>query len=1712
MAALRERDFKIPAWPFVSHTSNSEYSSTDILWPFIHHERSGRKSKFRFRPFLFWYDGDRQENTLSVGILFYMIFYRRMQSAISWLVLPLLMYSYVNAVLAQTQTIILGGLIWYNKKREHFRYVHVLPLFFQYRRYALDHNADNNNTYKISREFFTILGIYWRWISPKRYFAWALLYLHYSAGELSLTHFWPFFGHQSKKYKYNEYSSLYPLFRVRINHQIHSKTFHFPWPLFKFATKFDYNSIRILPILWIKRGWDHSSGFVLLYHWNYSLNHISRGIFPFIYWRKGLSPGTEHLSTWIVFPFYINHKGSSGTLLMLSPFYWRWWGESRIIRIIFPFYISILFDSKRIVISPILALWYQHSFAEESITLSILFLFWVHRSYLVSLVYLLPLGAIYKNSLNAYRFGVIIIPLATWFRYQKNPVLWKYTFGNLFLASWIKVSQRVHRKIHTKVHLLWPLYSFRRTRFIKRIRLFPFVFYSANQHSYRLIVLPFLYQFVRKKERDDFTLLFFPILLRRRVLQQDLFIGPLASYIDYSQDFKKPTERRLTVLLFGLITWWNERRNNSFKLLIFPLLYLSKRNGHLDRLFACLAGLPPYIYYRQRVNQIRFIFWPFWGKIEKGKEGVPRDQWGLRYYILWPLIGITRRRLNKSQSGAAVFLLFYYSTDKQTKEQAYQIFWLGPLSIFTYHYRRSFESNTSEAHIKYHRFIAFWPLFRWSAIDQTPLTNVEMRDTNNAEDAENAEGAGNNDNTQNTTTPYVWNKTSLIGKFKYSAYLGNDPDIKESQKLERKFSLFYIYGLLGWMSFIWSPDFCRYLVFPFYYHKHNRDSLQSEFSVSSVTCWLWLLPQISFIKWKRQVAKQDQSILLHRSISPFLLERKIISADGNSKESEFGLFYLWSASLALIHRSHKDQRHTFFIFPIVYRSYEDREMNNCHIFSLFWLFHPSAALFRQQSTDKTFLRYLFPLIMYRSQRSTRDASSLEHWELGILNFFTTPISLFHVMYWMSRSDWIIYLYPIFYWRSRQSLSSFSRNPVHKTLLLAWITPSISLFTYNLRDVRSSIYLVPLYARIRKFHRTPGEGTDSHGIISLIHPKLSLIMVKRTFQGNKLGVKGWLACVFYIKRRLRLQNSLRKMDTECSLFYFFSPFLALFYFNNSQEKDQENSNNNDSNLDQRQLHIHLFPLFWRKRKILQQDTVSDSWSILWPLFPRLALGSYRFKMPCESGDGYQTTFYLFPLFRRDTYSTGLGHSPLNSRQLAFGWIWSSRVSLAYLSSYGTDISREDTLSIMFITSLRRYCNSDGTRKDLKLGILSIIHPYFSLIHYRNEKNPAVGIFTKAYCFPLFFVDRHSEEDSKKIRISFLYLVHPLASFAHLCLNGNTTWGFIFPFIYASKTSSSSTKTKYIKLFFVPAPDRYPIALGYWKQTSDYFASYLLPLFYYWRDNRNDEQCWSLQFLWIIYWKWALISIWRYRTIGAHERRRIYKGLYMLLIIRLRQVIWLNASEDVQEEEENVLSLIWIFQRRVCLFFYDYSTNHANEDAKKKMYLACIFFYEQSQQIFRFSIIYIILRQLAIFRISRVYTDRTTKVSVFPAFKYRHIAGNSTEWAFLTFVPVRYSFIACVVSYKKEVLERGRTRSVVLGGQTVEKEDKSARKENRHFRVLYRVFQWKLENGITTVEFNPLYFSEKYPDDDFEECLLCGGCIGKRMDHGNQQCRLCCCCFV
>jgi hypothetical protein len=243
--------------------------------------------------------------------------------------------------------------------------------------------------------------------------------------------------------------------------------------------------------------------------------------------------------------------------------------------------------------------------------------------------------------------------------------------------------------------------------------------------------------------------------------------------------------------------------------------------------------------------------------------------------------------------------------------------------------------------------------------------------------------------------------------------------------------------------------------------------------------------------------------------------------------------------------------------------------------------------------------------------------------------------------------------------------------------------------------------------------------------------------------------------------------------------------------------------------------------------------------------------------------------------------------------------------------------------------------------------------------------------------------------------------------------------------------------------------------------------------------------------ITYWKSCVDDV-------THE-----EGLTILLLFKQRE--WLKSGVSGK-----LICIMWFFHEKLSIIYS--KKTHEGVHMKQTSY---IFFYvylekDSEAQMHKIAVFWLIVRQASFIRIS--WEKQDVKYLFFPIFKYQRKRGKSSKWCLFPLIPVKYSFKACVLLYKKTVIERGTQLELGI-------EDKTGRKQRKVIRFMYLVFVWsKDENGLTIVQWNPIYFSRFEPVFNLYTWRIFGGLFGqeeyvsKNKDKKRRDCRLLCCCNI
>jgi len=295
-----------------------------------------------------------------------------------------------------------------------------------------------------------------------------------------------------------------------------------------------------------------------------------------------------------------------------------------------------------------------------------------------------------------------------------------------------------------------------------------------------------------------------------------------------------------------------------------------------------------------------------------------------------------------------------------------------------------------------------------------------------------------------------------------------------------------------------------------------------------------------------------------------------------------------------------------------------------------------------------------------------------------------------------------------------------------------------------------------------------------------------------------------------------------------------------------------------------------------------------------------------------------------------------------------------------------------------------------------------------------------------------------------------------------------------------------------------------------------------------NDNSTSKC--ICFLWFIHPNLSLIQ--RYMFLNNFES---YKLTYIM------PLFFLESDKRVVQgiyTHSRTIALLWLFHKYLALFFYsddsrvniyeNLMTENAEElvdveangivvlnvaqeitrDRKKFndywSYIPILYYIEStpSKNMLKFSMFWLIVRQASFIRYNKE-TGKEVKFIIFPLFKYGRKSAEWSKWCLFPIVPIKYSYILCLLAREKTVLKMGALNSDGV-------EDKSLREEDLDVRFLYRIIRYKHENGESSFEWNPFYAFEKKDDKSFSSWDCLGGCLGQRkVSSRDKECR--CCCF-
>ncbi|KAG2392667.1 hypothetical protein C9374_011392 [Naegleria lovaniensis] len=696
--ASRHRDFKIKAWPIVSHTSNDQRAETDVLWPLIRYERNGTKSKFSIRPFLFKFERDSASHEFSIMFLFYSIFYKvAFDTTVTLLLLPLLTFHRKSK--EYQLTVILSGLLYFLHESfvKKAKTLAFLPLMY----FLKEQQIGTPDAVTFQTFLFPF---FWRFKSKVTKVMLVLpLYFFFENDKFYINQMWPFLGTQRRPGRYVEYSILYPLFRVRKG--ANTFTLHLPWPFLKLQIAPEKISFRMLPVCWIRvlrKG--GSRGFVFFFYWKHvSVNNYTTfeppkftfGIWGLLHIK--IANGTEnkgHHIFWI-FMLLFYRKTSSYRYLFLTPLFMHhltyqetYKVFTRKIFLMPVFYFSDKVDSlsrKESFVTVFLLYWYNCSIYKVSHHIFLPFYWYFH-----------------DNSIqNIHDRRVFVFPTLTYGR-------------------WLKAKREEDVIQHeTVLNCCYLLYWHRCTK-DKHFRVWLFlVFYYSDIVGVKTFLLSLILYIRREKDNNRIFILFIYSSFVRKY-RYSLKTYPLFMWIKYEKFHKVNDQEERTdychVFVCGLFGRFRDVVGRSSFLWIVPLYFSSVNEMYQSsERFGSLLLLPPYFYHSTDQGKVETSFvLPFY---------IYRSDW--KYMYIFPFFFV---RMDRTKKSVHLHFIFDVSIDSEKNEYLFKFLYIPKTRYSLVQADCSYVGRKGASSLKRTRFFIF-PLFYYQnrALETPDLDDKNRR-------------------------------------------------------------------------------------------------------------------------------------------------------------------------------------------------------------------------------------------------------------------------------------------------------------------------------------------------------------------------------------------------------------------------------------------------------------------------------------------------------------------------------------------------------------------------------------------------------------------------------------------------------------------------------------------------------------------------------------------------------------------------------------------------------------------------------------------------------------------------------------------------------------------------------------------------------------------------------------------------------------------------
>lgn len=503
-------------------------------------------------------------------------------------------------------------------------------------------------------------------------------------------------------------------------------------------------------------------------------------------------------------------------------------------------------------------------------------------------------------------------------------------------------------------------------------------------------------------------------------------------------------------------------------------------------------------------------------------------------------------------------------------------------------------------------------------------------------------------------------------------------------------------------------------------------------------------------------------------------------------------------------------------------------------------------------------------------------------------------------------------------------------------------------------------------------------------------------------------------------------------------------------------------------------VYAFPLFMKLEKKDHNEDIKLL-AIFWLFHSNLSIFlNYSENYLVEEKPLERKYMYLFITFYKEEF---LDNNQLIEYNLFIFWFLHKKVSII---QRWIDNKTNETGFLIFI--LFRYSFKDNITR---VSMFWIIKAYIGFFYFYNHK----GVEKKSTL--IFFYYFYSNTKDEKFQLYLFWFFYKTLALIEY-------WSYKDHFGYYSfliaKYESFENK-KYLCLFWIYKQ----YTLFFYEKDKENIYTYFYLIFYYQFSN-NQSGDYESEF-YLIYLFTTKLS-----WLGKNYSKTpdyYHKNLRILLLFR-----WFS-SELPNGDKESYLAILYFIHQKISIFYHSFK--QTKEFKETLTYLFFIFNKEwNSDGLYKIAVFWFIVRQASFIRFS--FEKQDVKILFFPFFKYQRVRGQFSQWCLFPLIPVKYSFQASILLYKKKVIQKGIEKEDGI-------EDKTSRKQFTRVRFLYAIFVYTLdENDKKTIEFNPIYYSQYDPEYKTNTWRIFGGLFGQeeylstRKDKKRRDCRLFCCCNI